>query len=377
MLEDLLERVRPKSAPTRASSRPIASARAAIAGFFSRQAYEVFVEPVDAAHVQAAGGARRCSTAPRRHPSTATPATILDLADAVSDDERNDVIDLVDEHAVSTESRDFADSPRPVQPLDRSRPPTRRSSATPWRCRTSPTGPVTKLDGRRSTSSPSRPTSRMRPCHRRRRIVLTAAGFPPAIDPRPGTPRSSALNEVIDRYETQLVAARSPRPAHPARCRADRAEGRARRVAGAPPRAADGSRRSRRGDRRRRCQPRRRCTWRATSPIELHLDPDDVVLATRDQLGDGIPAWLQMNDPEHRARAPAQLATPRPADDRRVQPSADVPVAAVGARDARPSRADDHLGDRRRGLEARRHRHIASTRSAASTCSRSTTSTTP
>jgi len=29
---------------------------------------------------------------------------------------------------------------------------------------------------------------------------------------------------------------------------------------------------------------------------DLRLDPDDVVLATRDPLGHGIPAWLQMND---------------------------------------------------------------------------------
>ena len=36
------------------------------------------------------------------------PATILELADAVSDDERSNVIDLVDERSISTETRDFA-----------------------------------------------------------------------------------------------------------------------------------------------------------------------------------------------------------------------------------------------------------------------------
>ncbi len=43
---------------------------------------------------------------------------------------------------------------------------------------------------------------------------------------------------------------------------------------------------------------RRRCCSRVISPIDLGLDPDDVVLATREQLGYGIPAWLQMSDAE-------------------------------------------------------------------------------
>jgi hypothetical protein len=48
--------------------------------------------------------------------------------------------------------------------------------------------------------------------------------------------------------------------------------------------------------------------------VELHLDPDDVVLATRDHLGDGIPAWLEMNDADtaHARRRSWQ---------RRVQPT--------------------------------------------------------
>ena len=70
---------------------------------------------------------------------------------------------------------------------------------------------------------------------------------------------------------------------------------------------------------------RRRCCSRATSPSELGLDPDDVVLATRERLGGGIPAWLQMSDAGDRRGAPAELAAPRAADDRRVQPAAGRP----------------------------------------------------
>ena len=80
--------------------------------------------------------------------------------------------------------------------------------------------------------------------------------------------------------------------------------------------------------------------------------------------------------PGYRERATAQLATPRPPDDRRVQLAADVPVAPVGARDARQSRTHDGLGDRRGRVEDARTSRTASTRSAVSTRSHSTTSTT-
>ena len=97
-----------------------------VGGFFAKQAFEVLVEPADcdrsrpqppdlaavpprrrrspaaARAGNAADRARDRSHAPRRGHA------ILELADAVSDDERNDVIDLVEERSVSTESHDFA-----------------------------------------------------------------------------------------------------------------------------------------------------------------------------------------------------------------------------------------------------------------------------
>jgi len=100
VLEDLLERVR---AEVGAGARIVAANRVrkgGIAGFFSRQAYEVLVEGVDRAPAPHSATSR-AATAPRSAtPRGATPATILDLADAVSEDERNHVIDLVDERTV-------------------------------------------------------------------------------------------------------------------------------------------------------------------------------------------------------------------------------------------------------------------------------------
>ena len=126
VLEDLLERVRAEVGP---DARIVAANRVrkgGVGGFFARQAFEVLVEPAGPSNRRdspqlparpahrdhatvARSDARRPAPALPRTPSGRTPTTILELADAVSDDERNDVIDLVEERSVSTESRDFAE----------------------------------------------------------------------------------------------------------------------------------------------------------------------------------------------------------------------------------------------------------------------------
>ena len=69
----------------------------------------------------------------------------------------------------------------------------------------------------------------------------------------------------------------------------------------------------------------------AISPAISGLDPDDVVLATREELGDGIPPWLQMSDAATAACAAA-------AGSRRNRPTivaCSLPPAACGLRWAR------------------------------------------
>ena len=145
-LEELLERVRTEVGP---DARIVAANRVrqgGIAGFFARQAFEVVVEPAgrrpprrpDRRHAPAVDDASSASTAPARAERTTDPdrlrATILDLADAVSDIEREDVIDLVEERhrqrVVSTRVARLRRHARPLQPLDR-RDPDELSTPTP------------------------------------------------------------------------------------------------------------------------------------------------------------------------------------------------------------------------------------------------------
>ena len=108
----------PRSGP---NARIVAANRirkGGVGGFFARQAYEVLVEPADAPMPAPAPTRqsrrrphplRRPRLGPRRRPgSVHAPTSILELADAVSADERNEVIDLVEERTLSTQSRDFA-----------------------------------------------------------------------------------------------------------------------------------------------------------------------------------------------------------------------------------------------------------------------------
>ena len=214
-----------------------------IGGFFAKQASRSSssrrtagaATTVDTART-AAGVHPRRPCPHRRHGRSArrrrAPATILELADAVSDDERNNVIDLVEERSVSTESRDFAQvldrfsrsidatpdelgvardpdrrrrtglrhrppraEPRPPPPARR-RPP-RHDAAADRADRARAAGPATT-----STCATTR-----RYGARRRRAVPRARR--PSIRPR----------EVIDRYETRLSRPGPARAADPARRR--------------------------------------------------------------------------------------------------------------------------------------------------------------
>ena len=228
-------------------------------------------------------------------------ATILELADAVSDDERNDVIDLVEERSVSTESRDFA------QVLDRF---SRSIDATPGRAGQAPTiAPV-----ERSIFEPTMCRWSAAPIGDRSRAsdpVPHDEPFEPRVTRTPTTPRlsstSSARRTAARRRVDQrarghrplrdaTVAAGAPGPADPARRRSVRAQGLAGGVADPP-------------SSRRPSVPAGlgvviAIVGTGAAPVllardladELGLDPDDVVLATREQLGFGIPAWLQMSD---------------------------------------------------------------------------------
>ena len=306
MLEDLLERVRAEAG---ADARIVAANRVrkgGIAGFFSRQAYEVLVEPVDTGAFRPPPRPQVFDTEPRVTVNR-TPATILDLADAVSDDERNDVIDLVDEHVVSTQSREFADildrfsrsiDPTPDEQLaqepgdaDRARDYFARQQPAPAALPNEPTGPARSsmddddfiaiaTDGAESPVLSS--------------TMLPTAGFPPAMT-RDRARRVVTPHEVIDRYETRLSrmglpARLIPRGVEQTELKGALVESLVRLPA--PPVVPAG------------LGVVIVIVGAAAAPVhfardlseELHLDPDDVVLATRDELGNGIPPWLQMND---------------------------------------------------------------------------------
>jgi len=288
VLEDLLERVRNEVG---AEARIVAANRVrkgGVGGFFARQAYEVIVEPIDRATVPTAAVDRQTVKRPARVAVAEAPASsILDLAEAVSEHERNNVIDLVDEHRVSTESRNFSEVLERFThsigddlaigddlvidddgALD---------TAVPYRLAGEPDEPVVfDID------------------HDLMGIAVT----PPA--PVPASTRDLARrivrsNAIIERFETQLSrlglpARLIPRGASQNELKSALVQSLVRLpavpsvpnglgvvivVVGANAAPVHLAR---------------------VLAIEAHLDPDDVVLVTRDQLGDGIPAWLQMND---------------------------------------------------------------------------------
>ena len=338
MLEELLERVRTEIGP---DARIVAANRVrkgGVGGFFARQAFEVLVESPDtdsstephfaqpaaspqvftpAVQPALAPAAARAATMPTDPTAQAraagrAPATILELADAVSEDERNNVIDLVEERSVSTESRDFAEvldrfsrsidaTPEELDAhADRAtdidlreaggresglheperiaeRPPAAAVSPLP----TEPTGPALRPpddDDLRTDGPPETlPALIARPVASRSRR------------------RSEAVAAVIDRYETRLSrlglpARLIPRGAAPTALKGALVESLTRLPPIPSVPSGLGVVIAVVGD--------------GASPVplarelaqDLGLDPDDVVLATHEQLGFGIPAWLQMSD---------------------------------------------------------------------------------
>jgi hypothetical protein len=290
VLEELLERVRTEVG---AVARIVGANRVrkgGIGGFFARQAYEVIVEPID--------DPEAARTEPAR--VVEAPASILDLAEAVSEHERNHVIDLVDEHTVSTESRNFAEV------LDRFTHAIGEDSMgdavidPPYQpLATEPDEPVVFEDDIDL-------------------MGLASLPVPAPATPAPRTTRDLARrivqsNAIIERFETQLSrlglpARLIPRGAGPNEMKGALVESLVRLPPVPTVPAGLGVVIVVVGANAAPVQLARDLA------VELHLDPDDVVLATRDHLGDGIPAWLQMNDPDtaHARRRSWQ---------RRVQPT--------------------------------------------------------
>ena len=340
VLEDLLERVRAEVGP---DARIVAANRVrkgGVGGFFARQAFEVLVEPGADAPAGPSDGARpptapitlsapTSTPTPMARPAVAAiaaaparsearaPTSILELADAVSADERNEVIDLVEERSVSTESRDFA------QVLDRF---SKSIDATPEELAGAHEGPVETRDGReeidlrtadgsanatggRTAPAPSAPTAPTvspvaaqplpnepdgptpRPTDDDDLGVVTQLGAPPA--PRGSRPAMSTA-EVIDRYETRLSKLGLPARLIPRGVRNGLKGALVESLTQLPPAPI---------------VPAGHGVVVATvgmgaSPVmlardlaeELGLDPDDVMLATREYLGGGVPSWLQMCD---------------------------------------------------------------------------------
>ena len=253
-----------------------------------------------------APGAPAAATA-HAHPGAEgrAPTSILELADAVSADERNEVIDLVEERSVSTESRDFA------QVLDRF---SRSIDATPEELAGVPEQPVEsrggreEIDLRTNDRAPDRESPAPTPS-----AAIPLPNEPSEPEPRPtddelgvvtriGTPHTprgarpaTTRAEVIDRYETRLSnlglpARLIPRGAGQRELKGSLVES----LTKLPPApnvpaglgvvvATVGT---------------------GATPVflardlaaELGLDPDDVMLATREALGGGVPSWLQMCD---------------------------------------------------------------------------------
>ena len=366
MLEDLLERVRDEVGP---DARIVAANRVrkgGVGGFFAREAFEVLVEPPDdgttaheqadydraatrsaepapvaeavtppklsrpfARRSQAAAPARRpqasipassllrveppraeleTAGAPRAEPATMTArhATILELADAVSEYERNDVIDLIEERTVSTQSRDFA------QVLDRF---SKAIDATPEELAGEGTPPeasarTSEIDIREperaadtapapTAPAPAPPTQPAPPA------PVTAAPAEPIAypivedEPAPRVRRSAKADtagpEVIDRYETRLSKLGLPARLIPRGVAQPGLKGAlVESLTRLPPAPTFSN----------ALGTVIAVVGTGSSPVLLarelacdySLDPDDVVLATREQLGFGIPAWLQMTD---------------------------------------------------------------------------------
>ncbi len=239
--------------------------------------------------------------------TSARHATILELADAVSEFERNDVIDLIEERNVSTQSHDFA------QVLDRfskaidATPEELEGDATPAH---TPSARTPEIDIR-ETSAPVAPP-RNEPAAATTEPVVepetdlaptvttdAAAALTETCEASPRVRRSpknvAAGAEVIDRYETRLSRMGVPTRLIPRGVAQPGLKGAlVESLTRLPP--APGFSNA--------LGTVIAVVGAGSAPVLLarelaadySLDPDDVVLATREQLGFGIPAWLQMSD---------------------------------------------------------------------------------
>jgi hypothetical protein len=102
-LDDVLERVRAEVGPDARIVGANRIRKGGVAGFFAKEGYEVIVDLNGEAPPARGRGARAAKQSGR---SAKVPASVLDLADDISADEREQVIDL-GEPAVSTEREDF------------------------------------------------------------------------------------------------------------------------------------------------------------------------------------------------------------------------------------------------------------------------------
>jgi hypothetical protein len=241
---------------------------------------------------------------------TARHATILELADAVSEHERSDVIDLIEERNLATQSRDFA------QVLDRfsktieAAPGEAEDTLAP-RDLGSRSPEIDLREPNQSVSpAPSAPiaaavtptvedaTYDNTPEPRDDQPDLDDGGAPePERAPRVrrSTQALAPAAEVIDRYETRLSRMGLPTRLIPRGASQQELKGAlVESLTRLPP------------------APRASSALgvviaivgTGSAPVllarelavDLSVDPDDVVLATRELLGFGIPAWLQMSD---------------------------------------------------------------------------------
>jgi hypothetical protein len=347
VLEDLLERVRAEVGP---SARIVAANRVrkgGVGGFFARQAFEVLVEPANATPEEprqpipapAAAPTVSTSTAPaatapvaaaQPRAETHAPATILELADAVSEHERTNIIDLVEEHHMSTESRDFARVlDRFSQTIDATPDELTATSdelnavtAAPARFDTAPpardaiagdidlreSGPIPGAPPVEASPLPPMPPAPApqpfahEPVEPTRRASVDELALGARAGRTTGDPASEARSrrgtappKVIDRYETRLSnmglpARLIPRGVSPHELKGALVESLTRLPAA--PSVPQG------------LGVVIAIVGAGSAPVlharelasDLGLDPDDVVLATRERLVGGIPAWLQMSD---------------------------------------------------------------------------------
>jgi hypothetical protein len=320
VLEDLLDRVRSEVGT---GARIVAANRirkGGVGGFFSKEHYEVLVEP----------GAPGAERVPASVASTATlggqgrarvPMNILDLAEAVNDAERdNDTIDLVDTDGTSDGERDaFAAmldriaretavdnepeviddepsvlvEPGPAAPVVAAPQP-----AMPPRRPALATKTIDNLRERADTARTRATAARVideEPAPAADPVDLAALADPDA----PSLPifrRAAKSIDVIERPENALLrlglpARLIPRGVGTREMQGALMESLARLPVPPPLPHALGVVVAVVGT-----GPQPVLLARDISE-ELDLDPDRVVLATQAPLGEGIPAWLQVCDP--------------------------------------------------------------------------------